>query len=549
MKKIIFTFVSIVAIFSFASCDKWLDDVSQKTKVSDQIVFQNKSSVDSYVNDFYTYIHIYGQFCTPSEVGQFNGSLTEAMTDTFKYGSTVSGNRAGHPFNYITNPNSVNADGCLFSVWANGLAYKHIRQINQFLELQKKYSNFSEEQNKIWEAQARFFRAYVYFQLAKRHGGVVLYDTLPTDGNKARSSSDETWQFIEDDLDFAIKYLPDSWGTTDKGRLTKLAAQAFKSRAMLYAGRWKSAYDAATAVTDSHLYSLMPKYADSWKGSNKESILEFRYDASVGPWHDFDVTYVPGFELGTIQNGSRGTPTQEMVECYETKTGGTFDWSSWHTSGNTSAPDYSQLEPRFAATIIYRGCTYKGHTMDCCVGGTYGEYVPFGEETTVYGKTTTGYFLRKLLNESMTAFSGTHSGQTWVEIRYAEVLLNKAEAAYRLNDIGMAQSCMNEVRARVGLPEKNLVGDAWFKAYRNERKVELSYEGHLYWDMRRWRLAHTELNNYRCHGFRINGTSNAYEYVDVDGVDRQFPEKFYVLPIPSSELKNNKLITQYEEWL
>ncbi|MCS2977942.1 RagB/SusD family nutrient uptake outer membrane protein [Bacteroides faecis] len=122
--------------------------------------------------------------------------------------------------------------------------------------------------------------------------------------------------------------------------------------------------------------------------------------------------------------------------------------------------------------------------------------------------------------------------------RFAEVLLNKAEAAYRLNKTGEAQSLMNRVRARAGvnLPGKSSSGEAWFKDYRNERKVELAYEGHLFWDMRQagnWPTSNT--NNYRCHGLKI--TNGTYEYIDCDGQDRKFPQKLYVLPVPTSEKK------------
>ena len=188
--------------------------------------------------------------------------------------------------------------------------------------------------------------------------------------------------------------------------------------------------------------------------------------------------------------------------------------------------------------------------MDCSLDGKNGVFMPYREQGTSYGKTTTGYFLRKLLDETLTDVKNGKSAQPWVEIRYAEVLLNKAEAAYRLNKIGEAQSAMNEVRARVkvNLPGKSSTGEAWFKDYRNERKVELAYEGHLFWDMRRWELAHIEYNNYRTHGFKIIGATNTYEYVDCDGQDRKFIKKLYVLPVPSEELKNNPLIEQYDEW-
>lgn len=540
MKNIwIKTTMSLCLAASLSSCNDWLDGVTQTATVSDEIVWQDAANVDKNVNAFYTYLNKYGQFGE----AQFQGSLTESLTDAFKYGSVSLGHRAGHPNNYVFNPEVVSPDGCLYNIWTQDLAYGGIRQINQFLEMQKQYSKFSKEENARWEAQARFFRAFLYFQLAKRHGGVIIYKELPSSNEKAISTAEETWKFIAEDLDFAAANLPAEWAAVNKGRITKGAAYAFKSRAMLYAEKWQEAYDAASEVEKLNLYDLVANYADAWKGHNKEAIIEFDYNKDSGPNHSFDQYYVPqcdGYDFGGL-----GTPTQEMVEAYETKDGKTVDWTKWHTK-TTEVPPYANLEPRFAATVIYAGCTWKGKKMDCSVGGTNGAFMPYREQPYSYGKTTTGYFLRKLMDETLTDVKSVKSSQPWVELRFAEVLLNKAEAAYRLNKYSEAQSLMNRVRARVGLPGKNSTGEAWFKDYRKERKVELAYEGHLFWDMRRWKLAHIEYNNYRCHGMKIaNGT---YEYVDCDGQDRKFLQKLYVLPVPTSELKNNKQAVQYDEW-
>jgi len=313
---------------------------------------------------------------------------------------------------------------------------------------------------------------------------------------------------------------------------------------MLYAERWQDAYDAANAVIDLGIYGLVSDYEDSWKGDNEEAILEFDYSIE-GPYHTFDKWYVPACD--GYAYGSLGTPTQEMVEAYEKTDGTTVDWSAWHDGTNTGTPPYSKLEPRFAATILYRGSTWKGKTMDCSVNGTNGAFMAYRDQTYSYGKTTTGYFLKKLLDENLSDVTGTNSTQPWVEIRYAEVLLNKAEAAYKLEKPSEARAAMNEVRARVGLPAKTSTGTDIFEDYRNERKVELAYEGHLFWDMRRWKLAHTEYSDYRVHGFKITN-ADVYEYIDCDYQDRSFLEKLYVLPIPDEELANNSLIEQYDEW-
>ncbi len=543
MKKISFkTILLLTSAFTTVACNDWLDDTTQTSKISDEIVWQNKESVDQYVNSFYIYLHKYGQFGET----QFNGNLTESLTDVLKYGGTTIGARVGDANLYVTNADAITPAGGLYSIWANGAAYKDIREVNQFLSLQRKYSKFSDKENTRWMAQARFFRAYVYFQLAKRHRGVILYDDLPTSEGRACSSDAQTWEFIAQDLDYAIDNLPAKWeNAADEGRVTLGAALAFKSRAMLYAERWQDAYEAADSVIKLNRYELMPDYADAWKGRNKEAILEFDYDANLGPSHSFDKWNVPqcdGYEYAQC-----ATPTQEMVECYEYQGGGKVDWEPWHTTTNV-APPYDRLEPRFHATIIYRGCTWKGRTMDCSIDGQNGVYIPYREQANPYGKTTTGYFLRKLLDEKLIDVKGKASSQPWVEIRYAEVLLNKAEAAYRLNKQGETQALLTELRNRVQLPSVSASGQKLFDLYRNERKVELAYEGHLFWDMRRWRLAHIEYNDYRVHGFKIIGASNTYEWIDCDGADRKFKEKLYVLPIPTEEIKNNPLVEQYDEW-
>ena len=537
MKKFIKAISAIAVCLSLASCNAWLDDYEDTSNLYDTQAWSSEQTADLYINGFYTYISKYSPFGDQ----QFGGSLTESLTDSFKYGSQALGHKAGHPNNYVTTPEAISTAGCLYGIWSE--AYTQIRRINGFLTSMKKYSKFSAEKNTELEAQARFFRAFVYFQLAKRHPqGVIMLDHLLETNDIARSSAEEMWEFIYQDIKFAVDNLPEEWNATNKGRVTKYAALALMSRAMLYAERWQDAYDAAELIIASGKFGLVDDYAQSWKGGNKESILEFNYNVN-GPAHNFDQDNVPncdGYEYGSL-----GTPTQEMVECYEKADGSEFDWSAWH-AGSSTRPYYETLEPRFQATVIYNGCDWKGKTMECAVGTENGTWMDYGSESYSYGKTTTGYYLRKLVDESHTDLKGVKSTQTWVEFRYAEVLLNRAEAAYRLGNTDY-QNTMNDVRARVGLPKKNTTGETWFNDYRRERKVELSYEGHLFWDLRRWKVAHIELSNYRVHGLKIVGST--FNYVECDIADRLFYQRLYCLPIPDAEINNNNLIEQYPEWL
>ena len=540
----LFTIVLVLGIVSLTGCDDMLE-TTPTDRISDKLVWENKANVTLYVNGFYPYIDRYGNF----GASQFKGSLTEGLTETLKYGSYVPGSKAGDANNYVFTPEVMSSTGNLLNTW--GETYERIRRVNEFLVGLKQYSKLDEVQNKLFEGQARFFRAFLYFQLAKRHGGVILYTDMNLEKDKDRSSAEETWNLIEQDLDFAASVLPATWPSDDNGRITKGAAFALKSRAMLYAERWQLAKNAADSVFALNKYSLTNNYKDAWKGSNSESILEYKYLISK-PNHTFDKDYAT---YGEIENqGGSGVPTQDMVESYEKKDGTKVNWSAWHVSGGTTTrPPYEDLDPRFHATVIYNGSTWMGKTMENCVDGINGKYMGYRDDTYTKGRTVTGYYLRKYRDEAHTDLVTYLSTQTWVELRLAEVYLNRAEANFRLGNSGGALSDINAVRTRtgVGLPAlSGLTGDALFAAIRQERKIELAYEGHLYWDMRRWKLAHQEYNNYRVHGMKISKHAEGYlyEYVDCDLQDRKFLLKTYVFPIPYSELANNSAIEQYDEW-
>lgn len=545
MKSKIFIPTLLLIAVSFFGCDDFLE-TTPTDRISDLVVWEDETNVMLYVTAFYPYLDRYGNFGED----QFHGNLTEGLTETLKYGSYVPGARAGDANNYVFTPETMSPTGNLLATWKP--TYERIRRVNEFLVGLQKYSKLDEATNKLVEGQARFFRAFLYFQLAKRHGGVILYTDMNLEKNKNRSSAAETWDLIAEDLDFAASVLPAKWDPANSGRVTKGAAFAFKSRAMLYAERWEAAKVAADSVFNLNQYALVPNYEDAWKGGNSESILEYNYLPS-GPNHSFDKSYVP---FGEIENqGGSGTPTQEMVESYEKSDGTLVDWSLWHNAdgGTTTRPPYKELEPRFHATVIYNGAIWKGKTMENSVNGTNGRYMGYRDDTYAKGRTTTGYYLRKYVDETHIDLETVSSTQTWVEIRLAEVYLNRAEANYHLGKSGLALEDINAVRTRpgVGLPAREgLSGDALFQAIRQERKIELAYEGHLYWDMRRWKLAHIEYNGYRVHGMKIAQSEDGlvYEYVDCDLQDRVFLEKTYVLPVPYSELANNSAIEQYDQW-
>ena len=541
MKTRILALVLSFAALGLTSCNDWLD-LTPTDRVSDKSAWESQEATDLYINNFYEYIAIYGQFGDQ----QFNGNLTEGLTDTFKYGSPITGSRAGDSNNYVLTPEQLTSAGSLLDCWTN--TYTRIRRINEFLAAQQNYSTYSEEVNIRYEAQARFFRAFLYFQLAKRHGQAIIFKTLAeTVKNTPLASPAETWQYIYDELTFAAENLPESWNAQNTGRVTKGAAYAMLARAMVYAERWADAKAAGEKVLELG-YELASTYEAATKGGNSESILEFNY-LVTGPNHYWD-RYMCMFHEYTTAGGA--SPTQEMVESYEAKDGSKVDWTKWHAAeGTTEYPPYEKLEPRFAATVLYNGATWKGVELECCVDGKYGTYVDYGKEPYPYGKTVTGYYMRKFRQEENTDLTNVASTSTWVEIRLAEVLLILAEAEYKLGNNAAAMGYIAQVRDRVGLPtDESLTGDAVFEALVHERKIELSYEGHLWWDMRRWKLSEEAYTGYRVHGLKITkeGSGYRYAYVDADGQDRTFLNRMYRLPIPNVELQNNNTIEQFPEW-
>ena len=549
MRTYKYLIVTIIMGLSFTSCNDFLDP-DPTDRLSEKLFWQNEESTDLYLNSFYPYLSSYGNFGT----SQFNnGLLTEGMTDMLKYGSYSAG--VGNANRIVFNPYFVTADQSQgLVIWTT--SYERIRRVNEFLSSMSKYSTYNEDTNKRYEAQIRFIRAFLYYQLLLRTNTVIIFDKLPDGNSKPLSPESDCWDFVEQDLDYAIQNLPVQWDATRSGRITKGAALAMKSRAMLLAKRWEKARAAASEVINlqdngSLVYELNKDYKNAFKSyfdnGNKESILEFRYKLPA-PYHSFDRDFAPGGDWAN--NGGSACPTQEMVEEYELATGGKADWSKWH-SKTTETPPYSLLEPRFHASVLYNGASWKNRKIETFVDGKDG-YIDYGFQANTNGKTTTGYYLRKYLDESIADISTTYSAQPWIEIRLAEVYLNLAEACAMLGSTydKNANNAIRTIRERVKLPYTDLTGEELMKAIRHERKVELAYEGFYYWDLRRWRMADSILDGARFHGLKItqSGTTLTYEYIDCDKEDRKFPERFYNFPIPTTEIANNLAISQINLW-
>ena len=511
---------------------------------SETVAWSSESSLDMYVTYLYKPLNGLSNFSSLS--------LTDGYTDLVKYGNGVPQTWSAHN-KILLQQNTITSDNNPMSSW--GL-YTDIFRENVFLRDAGIYgSKFNEDFLNTRIAEIRFIRAVNYARMIRIFGGVIRRDEtngVDSEGEKAkaRATEAESWDFVLKDLEFAAKHLPKEWDSKWDGRLTKGAAYAYMCRTALFAKRWDIAITAADEIKKLNKYDLMDEYKDVFKvAGNKEIIFSIAYKIPDMP-HYFDRYFAPDGKQGI----RRAVPTSELVDSYDMADGTPFSWS-----GSMAKDPYVGREPRFYASIIYNGATWKEKTIYTYVDAengfaAYRDNMNPGEKQTV-----TGYFIRKYLQENNTEFDDKGSDQFWIEMRYAEVLLNLAEALaeqdYAKNQDD-ALEALNEVRRRVDLPERTTQEapdkDSFMKLLRKERICELAFEGFRYWDLRRWRLAGEVIDGKQAHGTKITKKDdNSYTYEQVscdDNINRFFPERYYLLPIPVDELQNNPLCENNAPW-
>lgn len=557
MKTKIFGSLALAAtVLALGSCSDFLD-TTPTNSTSDKTIWSKYEYAQLHANYMYEDLNLINGYGTGSGTTRdCSIGLSESLTDLFKYGgySYTAANRIPSEFAYggVTTLTKGYVDTYL-GTWTT--MYKYISTANQAIANLRSYGSFDKAQMSEVEAEFRFFRAYYYSILAKRYPKLILYTENLGEytKDKAPVDVDQIYGLIYDDLKFAGENLPES--KTPNGRLTSGAAWALMSRVMLYAERWNDAAAAAEKVIAQGYSMNYSNLEAPFTAGGEGAIFQICFDLTAST-HQFDCYYSPGGDRAAFGNpisGGYGTPTQEMVESFELKTGGFPDWSPWHTtSGTQQTPPYADLEPRFAHTVLYNGAQWKGRTIESYVGGADG-WLEWMKGDMSDGKSTTSYYLRKRVDETNMFANNSRCTKPFTFIRLAEVYLNYAEALYNLNKPSEAMAAVNAVRTRpaVGLPSIQRSGSAIMDAIRQERKVELAYEGLYYWDMRRWNLAHTAFTGNRVHGLKIEKEPNGdfiYYYVTCDDQDRNFPELLYTLPIPQTELDNNKLLTQNPGW-
>ncbi|WP_405381060.1 RagB/SusD family nutrient uptake outer membrane protein [Maribacter sp. LLG6340-A2] len=434
--------------------------------------------------------------------------------------------------------------------WAD--YYNLIRKANSALENLDRLED--ESFRNTLKGEAYFLRAFMYHELLRLYGikseggeptGVPLIDkslTLEDDFAIPRASYDEIVDFIISDLDEALGLLP-TVGETDAGRATVGAANALKSRVLLYAERWADAAEAANEVIGTD-YSLFPDYRTLFLTKNNEEIIyakkfQFpdKHHHSGKSGSGWDVYNTPNTFKGTSDAGWGGNlPTQNFVDAYDMIDGEPQEESPLFDPNNP----FENLDPRFKATVVHDGAMFRGREMELYEGGLEGSPDAF---------MNTGYFLRKFHDEDLIIYSKS-SDQDWIFMRYAEVLLNYAEAQNEASGPdGTVYDAINLIRNRAGMPnlQTGLTKEQMRQKIRNERRIELAFEEHRFFDIRRWGIAEDLLNG-PLYGMRIEKDGDNYTYTKFEFETRTFPSKLYVLPIPQNEIDKNPAAKQILGW-
>lgn len=468
-----------------------------------------------------------------------------------------------------------------YSRWS----FEGIRKANFYLE-ESKNADFSElKQDKNYEAEmkrfnryqyeVRFLRAYFYFNLARAYGDVPLITKVMTEDEAnqvTRTPVADVFDFIVKECDEIADELPVDYtklendaanGTNpETGRITKQAVLALKARTLLYwasplfnasndKNLWKQAAEANKAVIDFCAANgiQLGKYSEIW-GTDNYKAKEMIYVRRVG---DTDSPERTNFPMG-MENGNSGNcPSQNLVDAYEMQATGKV-WNE-EGSGYDSSNPYQGRDPRLAMTIAVNGDKWPNTNpvpLELYVGGR--------NALPIAGATPTGYYLKKYLDGTIDISASTSSGgkrHSWVTYRLGEFYLNYAEAVF--NYLGSsdatnaefpmsAREAVNVVRNRsdVQMPDfqTDMSADEFVTKYRRERMVELAFEGHRFWDIRRWKDGNSQKNLIE---MQIVKNGDAYTYTRVTK-SRYWNDKMYLFPIPDSEIRKNPNLSQNPGW-
>jgi starch-binding outer membrane protein, SusD/RagB family len=546
-------------LMSLVSCKKDFLNVTPTDRVSEAALIADSSLFEDFVTNRYIGIRLQdkeGDGTNPGFGRGFEYGMWSSISDESIYNNDDN--------TWIIQRGGISPDntGIAGTIW--GRSYRSIRECNWALLNLDKVSMSATHKARL-KAELQFIRAFRYQDLIRNYGGIILMgdkvynlsDNLQDEALFKRSTLKESMDYVLGQLDQAAANLPvnndNSWLF---GRATKGAALALKSRLALYAasplyntGTWADAVKAAQAVIDLNKYGLYTGGYDKlfFDANNNETIFARLYTKNAGHTH---------LEIANGPNGYGGwggnLPLQNLVDDYEMNNGKPITDA---TSGYNAQDPYTNRDPRFYATVLYNGAQYRGRAVETFTPG--GKDSKDGNDN--WNTSKTGYYLKKFINENYPLQNpwGNAGFQPWYYFRYAEILLNFAEAANEASGADVvpsgavmsARQAINLIRERPGVNMPDLPAglsqSAMRDAIRYERRVELAFEEHRFYDVRRWKIADVT-ENQPANGISIAKSGSTLTYsTKVALTGRAFSSKMYWLPIPRAEIQaSGNKITQ-----
>lgn len=553
MKKIFITCAAILAFFS--SCSSILDK-EDLSSISEEQVWVDETLTTAFLNALYVSI--------PS----WDTTVADASDEATGGGGWIDG---------TTTPDNMSDTKDSAPTWY--WPYKDIRNCNIFIQNAQNTDLCTIDRDLADRLtyEARFIRAYLYFEMVKRYGGVPLITVpqeLTDDLFVKRTSTKDCFDFIINELKACAEGLPASFSGDNLGRVTKGAAKAFLGRVLLFraspqfnpsnnAEHWQTAYNYNKETLDYLIGQGHALYSDYGKlfleEMNQEVIFAIRYENPTRT-HTRDAKCRP--ITFSMNNTGGNHPTQEVIDRFPTVDGKTYTYTDWKKDGNNDIFTlWQNRDKRFYATVVYQGITYFNTVM---------ELNENAQNDYAYGKnmgSRTGYYSKKGIDESISISDCQKSGTDYIDIRLAEVMLNYAEAAVEVGKQGEAFEILKQIRERAGINETssdpelkgkvyglnpNMNQSEMREAVREERFIELLFEQKRMWDLRRWMIYDKLMvGQEKRHALVMNkqtdGTYTTYLF-DRDNTPMIAKQNMYFLPIKRSELSNNPNLEQTKGW-
>ncbi len=567
MNKIAYI-LTLTILLGLAGCDSFLE-VSPDGNFTEDKLWEDPTYAEGVLMNAYNAIPV---FYTNFSHGFLDCATDNAVTNN--YGSALVRMASG---GWTAGSNPID-------MWSS--AYDQIRYINLFLEngLDVEYYDYDEIRNekkqKRLKGEAYFLRAWYQWELLRRYAGpveggqilgfpiitnVIDVDDVP---QLSRNTYQECVLQIEADCDSAINNLPEAYtgndlelGSNHIGRATSVAARSLKSRVFLYAAsplfsdatnqmeNWEEAAHKAHEVIDV-IGSLPSINSDFYNDPNSPEIIMRRYTTGRSPE---SANYPPSF-----YGSGRTNPSQELVDAFPMVNGYPIDDNV--NSGYDSNYPYANRDPRFYNTILYNDAEFNGDSIVITPGGKDSETVSVGKATR------TGYYLRKWMSGDVNLIPGESSSDDhyFALFRKVEFYLNYAEAANEAwgpdqDPLGLgltAEGALRAVRQRAGIfqPDNylnNVVAqgkDAFRELIHNERNLELCFENHRFFDIRRWNVA-MEVLNRDVTGIEVEmNMDGTYQYTPKFVEKRSYQDYMYYGPLPFGEIVKSENLEQNKGW-